>query len=203
MKRLRIPPTTRFAQRGVAAVEFALVAIVFLTVVFGTLELARIVYMFNTLADVTRSAARSAANIDWRDTTALDRARQRALYRDSPGTLPFGAPISDRHIRIDYMYLRQVTGSITMESADGVMPASPGRNRHNCQTIPYGTGTSGNDTCIRVVRVRICAPDSAECENVRYQPLFSLLPLNVPLPISTTMVNAETLGYRPGDALNL
>lgn len=191
----------RFAQRGVAAVEFAFVAIVFFLVVFGTIELARIMYMYNTLADVTRSAARAAANIDWDDTAALDRAKQHAIFRNSPGELPFGAPVTDKHILIDYMYLEQSGGTIRMKPITGSMPTCPGRNRHNCLTNPYSSSSSSADVCVRLVRARICKLNSPNCENVGYQTLFSLFDLGVPLPTSTTIVTAETLGYHSGDPI--
>lgn len=188
------------AQHGVAAVEFVLVAIVFFMIVFGIIELARIIYMYNTLADVTRSAARSAANIDWRNTTLMDQARRRAIFRDNAGGLAFGAPITDQYIRIDYFYLAKdaVSGAITMAPVSA-MPECPARNRHNCQTSPYSNGASAADTCVRLVRARICSPDSATCDRVNYQMLLPLIDLTVPLPTSTTLVTAETLGYQPGD----
>lgn len=202
MKKILAAPATRFSQHGVAATEFALVAIVFLSTVLGILELARIVYMYNTLADVTRSVARAAANIDFNDQGQLALARQRAIFRDSPGFLPFGAPISDQHIRIDYLYLRRQGGTISMEpigAAGGAMPSCPGRNRHNCLASPYSSGASAGDTCIRLVRARICRIGGATCERVTYDMLVPMLALNLPLPMSTTIVSAETLGYEPGD----
>lgn len=188
----------RRTQRGVAAVEFAVVGLVFFLAVFGAIELARIMYMYNTLADVTRSAAKAAANIDWSNTAALDRARQQAIFRTTPGELAFGAPITDRHIRIDYLYLDNQGGTVSMKPVSGSMPSCPGRNRHNCLTSPYSS-SSGADVCIRLVRARICQPGSADCQHVDYQTLFSLFSLGVPLPTSTTIVTAETLGYHSGD----
>lgn len=196
-----VRPGMQSAQRGVVAVEFAVVALVFFMVVFGAIELARIMYMYNTLADVTRTAARAAANIDWNDSTALDRAKQAAIFRDTPGQLPFGAPITDKHIRIDYLYLEQQSGTVRMKPISGAMPACPGRNRHNCLTTPYASASVSSDVCIRLVRARICKLDSADCENVNYQTLFSLFNLDVPLPTSTTIVTAETLGYHSGDPI--
>jgi len=185
----------------VAAVEFALVALLFFTVVFGTIEFARIMYMYNTLAEVTRRAARAAANIDWRETTELDLAKQHAIFRDSPGELPFGAPITDQHIRIDYLYLTQGATTTYEPISAGSMPGSPGQNRHNCLTNPYGSATSPSNTCIRIVRARICKPDT-DCEAVDYQILIPLLNLGVKLPTSTTLVSAETLGYHAGDPVS-
>lgn len=196
-------PPRRAARKGIAAVEFALVAGIFFTVVFGIVELARIMYMYNTLADVTRSAAHAAANIDWRNTAELERAKQRAVLRDTPGMLPFGAPITEQYVRIDYMALRQQGSTLVLEAIPaGQMPTCPGRNRHNCLRNPYGGSASAADTCVRLVRARICAPGSADCDHANYQtmiPLPKLMPLNVSLPVSTTIANAESLGYRPGD----
>jgi len=197
----RRAPPKRHAQHGVAAVEFALVAIVFLTVVFGMLELGRIIYMFNTLSDVTRTAARAASNIDWRNTAELNRARARAMFRDSPGELPFGAPLTDQDIQIDYLYLKKVGSAVTTEPAAS-MPASPGRNRLNCLANHYGDGADAAAVCIRLVRVRICRGAGAACAPVRYEPIFPLLRLAPYLPMSTTIVTAESLGYRPGDSMN-
>ena len=157
--------------------------------------------MYNTLAEVTRSAARAAANIDWRETTELDLAKQHAIFRDSPGELPFGAPITDQHIRIDYLYLTQGATTTYEPISAGSMPGSPGQNRHNCLTNPYGSATSPSNTCIRIVRARICKPDT-DCEAVDYQILIPLLNLGVKLPTSTTLVSAETLGYHAGDPVS-
>jgi hypothetical protein len=191
----------RSAQSGVAAVEFALVALLFFTVVFGAIEIARIMYMYNTLAEVTRSAARAAANIDWRATAELDLAKQRAILRNSPGGLPFGAPITDQYIRIDYLYLSQGATTTYQPISAAAMPGSPGRNRQNCLTNPYGSATSPSNTCIRIVRARICQPDT-DCDAVDYQVLIPLLNLGVKLPTSTALVSAETLGYHAGDPVS-
>lgn len=46
------------SQRGVAAVEFALLAVVLLTITFGATEFGRAFYQYNTLVKATRAAAR-------------------------------------------------------------------------------------------------------------------------------------------------
>lgn len=187
----------RCAQTGAAAVEFALVAVVFFMLVFGIIELARVMYMYNTLAEASRRAANAAANIDFRDSAALNRARQGAIFRDSPGALLVGDPISDQNIRIDYLYLaHQGNGTLAMTPIpSGSMPSCPARNRQNCLTNPY------DSSCIRLVRARVCESGSGACDRVPYQPLFTLIAVDFLLPSSTTIVNAETLGYSAGDAL--
>lgn len=194
-------PARRFAQTGFVAVEFSLIAILFFTFLFGIMELARIMYMYNTLAEVTRNAAKAASNIDFHNTTALNQARQRAIFRSTSGELVVGKPITDQNIRIDYMSLqRQGNGALRMQPiAAASLPACPSRNRHNCLKNPYGS------SCIRLVRVRVCRESNGNgngnCNRIPYEPLFPLVSLGVSLPDSTTIVSAETLGYRAGDAL--
>jgi Flp pilus assembly protein TadG len=193
----------RPAEKGAAAVEFAFVALLFFLLIFGILELARIMYMYNTLADVTRTAAKSAANISWSNTAALDLARQRAIFREDAGGLPFGWPVTDQNIRIDYLYLDRSGGTIAMKPVAS-LPSCPGRNHLNCLTNPYTSATTpSGGTCVRLVRVRICKSASGACEPVDYQMLMPLVDLGVKLPLSTTIVKAESLGYHPGDSMCL
>jgi hypothetical protein len=56
---------------------------------------------------------------------------------------------------------------------------------------------------VRLVRVRICKSASGACEPVDYQMLMPLVDLGVKLPLSTTIVKAESLGYHPGDSMCL
>jgi len=54
-------------ERGAAAVEFALVATVFFTLLFGVMEFGRLLYLWNTTAEATRRGARIAAVCDLND----------------------------------------------------------------------------------------------------------------------------------------
>ena len=45
---------------GVAAVEFALIASVFFTVLFGAIEVSRLLFLWNTTTEATRIGARTA-----------------------------------------------------------------------------------------------------------------------------------------------
>lgn len=47
-------------QRGLSSVEFALVAGLFMILLFGVLEFGRLMYVWNTLAEATRRGARLA-----------------------------------------------------------------------------------------------------------------------------------------------
>jgi len=177
-------------QRGVAAVEFALVAMIFFTIVFGIIEVTRALYICITLQEVTRQAAARATNTDFTDGTALQRVRERAIFRDSPGGLLFAQPISDQHINIDYLRLHRCCGTMSIERIpEASLPDSPEANHANCTRNPYG------ESCIRLVRVRVCQEGSgATCTPVPYQTLTSFLVLAFGLPRSETITQAETLG---------
>jgi Flp pilus assembly protein TadG len=67
----------RSASRGASAVEFALVSLVFFTVLFGAMEMARLLYYWNSAAEVTRLGARLAVVCDLNDSDI--KARMRGL----------------------------------------------------------------------------------------------------------------------------
>jgi hypothetical protein len=183
-------------ERGVYAVEFAIVVIVFLLLLFGVLELARSMYVVNTIQDVTRRAAHLAATANVSSTETLDLIRQRAVSRQSPGEMPLGAPITDQYVRIDFLALVADASGKTMMQRVSSVPGCPVKNRLNCMNDPNGA------SCIRFVRARICVPgDAATCTAAIYKPLSSLIPFQLRLPVSSTIVPVETLGYRPGMAV--
>ena len=63
MKRVK-SISNRKSQRGVAAVEFALIAIILFTLLFGIMEMGRILFMMNTTTEATRLGARLAVVCD-------------------------------------------------------------------------------------------------------------------------------------------
>lgn len=189
VRNLRRPAPT---QRGVAAVEFSLVAIIFFTLFFGIVEVARAMYIFNTLQEVTRRAAALAANTDFSNQAAMQRVREQALFRTSPGTLLFADPVSDQHIKIDYLRIPASASSVPVSMQ--VLPADPRANRVNCTSNPNASN------CIRLVRARVCLPsdDSEVCDRVPYQALVRLIPFMFTIPSSATVATIETLGMPPG-----
>jgi hypothetical protein len=60
-------------QRGVAAVEMAFVSTLLLMALLGTLEVGRVMFHFNTAAEGTRNAARTAAVCDLGDAQIVQR----------------------------------------------------------------------------------------------------------------------------------
>ena len=186
----------RRRQGGVFAVEFAMLAALFFLFLFAMLEVARAVYLWNMVHEITRRAARGAAVADFSDAGALQAVRAHAVLRAAPGQLPLGGGISDAYVRIDY--LSQAAGGAALAAVSvTVMPGCPQRNRINCLDDPHGA------SCIRFVRARLCVPgDGARCERVPYRPVLPLLGTMFPsgagavrLPGGTTMAVAESLGY--------
>lgn len=177
-----------------AAIEFAIVAIIFFLIVFGILEFARVMYMFNTLPEVTRRAAHAAANISFKDETNLNLARKRAVLNEANGSLPFGMPITYQNVQIAYLYLPAKAIELApVPSAS--MPDCPAQNRANCMKDPNAAN------CIRAVQVSICktGTSGSTCESVPYQSIFPVVQLSLKLPKALTIVSSETLGYRAGD----
>lgn len=174
-------------QAGTAAVEFAMVAIIFFTFVFCVIELARLLFVFNTLHEVTRRAGAAAVNAYPRDADAIDTVRQYAILRSAPGGLVLADPITDKHIRLEY--LRFDLSVIPRAS----WPNDAGANRQICMMNSHAP------TCIRFVQVRVCDPaETGQCNPVTSQMLLSLINMRVPFHRATTIVPVESLGYVPG-----
>ncbi len=185
----RQAPRSRTSQAGTAAVEFAVTALVFFLFVFGILEIARIMYVFNTLQEVTRRAAAAAVNVYPTDTTAIARIKQDAVFRSSSGELALGPPVTDSHVRIEYLaYDLSVipTGSLPTCAAD---------NQQLCMANPHSA------SCIHFVQVRVCDPDNPDtCVATQSRGMFPLVSFPIALPTAPTITPIETLGYRQGVA---
>jgi len=182
----------RTRQTGSVAVEFALVAILFFTVVFATLEIARFEFLLNTLEEVTRRAAAAAANVDYTDTTAIQKVQANAIFRNSSGPLALGAPVTADNVTIDYLSISKATWDLQHMST---LPKCPAGNRSNCMTDPDSA------SCIRFVRARVCASmdGGGGCTLLPYQPVFPFLNLSgMMLPSAETIVPAGSLGATPG-----
>lgn len=185
----RASPSRPARQRGATAVEFALGAMVFFTFVFGVIELARALYMWGTLTEVTRRAARSATNADFADPSALAAVKTHAIFGNLPGGMPLRGNITEDNLLIDYL-----NGSLVRVEP----PACPGINIINCTADPDGS------SCVRFVRVRLCQESSgATCTRVDYVPMvgadfFPGGPLQ--FPTFATVTPVSTLGHQPGSA---
>lgn len=79
-------------QKGVAAVEFAIVASLLFTLVIGIMEFGRVLYMINTGTEATRLGARLAVVCDMNDGTIIEKMRMMANF----------LPADADNIKIDY-----------------------------------------------------------------------------------------------------
>jgi Flp pilus assembly protein TadG len=175
-----IRPSDR--QRGAAAVEFAIVAMVFFLILLGILEFGRLLYLWNTTQEVTRRAARTAV-VNWMsDAAAIQRE---AIFRGgSSGTvsLPAGPELNNAAVTIRYLSAYDPTTGVTTEV--NPPPNNASDNITACLDI------ARSNSCIRYVE--------ASVSGVNYQPMAGLFAwLSIPLPISTVIMPAESMGYRP------
>ena len=170
-------------QRGVTTVEFALVAIPFFLLLLGCIEFGRLMFLWNTVQEVTRSAARQAVVTDFNDTAAMNRIKRSAIFRTDAGTLPAAPEVSDLVVNIKYLQ----SDGVTPVSA---MPLDPGANVSECLDAQ-------STVCIKFVEVNVCTGNP--CAAVAFEPmmgLFSYLGV-LTIPVSTVRMPAESLGFTP------
>lgn len=182
-------------QWGATAIEVAWLSPLFFALVFGVIELARLMFVFNTLQEVTRRAAAAAVNVDPNDTSAINSVKINAIFRTAPGSLTLAPEITDNNVRIDYLSLARASdGSLTiLPIPQASLPSSPARNRQNCMANPNGAN------CIRFVRVEVCdTANTSGCNAVKSTISYVLGNFTVNLPKATTISPSESLGYAPG-----
>ena len=195
-RRQRGGRTNRSRQIGATAVEVALLSLIFFVVVFTALELARLIYVYNTLQEVTRRAAHELVNTSPADpdSAAIVDVRRRAIFQKTGNSLALGDPVTIDHVRVDYQSLvRDPSDGTLQRVATSPLPASAAMNRKICMADPNDVG------CVRFVRVRICERGVAgTCAQINYKPAFPLIPLTLKLPTSSTVAPAESLGFQEG-----
>lgn len=178
------------AQRGAAAVEFALVAMLFLLLMFSAMEFGRLLYLWNTVQEVTRNAARQAVITDFNNTAAITAIKRSAVFRSTDGTLPASSEISNATVDIKYL---NAAGTVPT-----VMPLDPGDNIAAC------LDAARTDSCIKFVEVSVCSGNP--CLPVSFVPMISLFSQSgsystdltgLKIPLSTVRMPAESLGFRP------
>lgn len=183
-------PTHHRTEHGLVTVELALVLFTFLLLMLGTLEVARVMYVLNTVQDVTRVAARAAAVTDFSSGTQMAALRRQALFRSDDGPLPLLPELGPAQLQIEYLG-QDTNGNII----NITRPACPAANVVNCTREPHG------NSCIRLVRVSICSAMAADgtCTALRYRPMTGIVAGfdAMALPPSATVVKAESLGYVP------
>ncbi|MCQ4299418.1 pilus assembly protein [Pseudomonas songnenensis] len=102
---------SRVRQHGAYTVEFAIVGLLFFVLLFGVLEMGRLLFTVNALNESARRGARLAAVCNIQDPRIL----RRAIFNDADqsGTSPLIGNLETSHLRL--VYLNQ----------DGAQVASP------------------------------------------------------------------------------
>jgi hypothetical protein len=191
-------------QRGASAVEFGLVAIVFFVLLLGIIEFGRIFYLWNTVQEVTRRAAREAV-VRGFSTTDQNAIRGAAIFHcqlAAPGqaypssctggtfSLPWGGEeVTNLVVNLSYL-------NASMNEVQS-MPTTVEENFTACEADRNG------DDCIRFVQARVCQQQGNNCNPVEYaDPLLGFfgylgMDIKVNIPPSTVVMPAESLGFRP------
>ncbi len=175
-------------QHGAAAVEFALVAIVFFTLFLGILEFGRFMYVRNTVQEVTRRAAREAVVSDFSPGSIAAIQLDAVMSAGQAGNpaVPAAPEITSKDVQIHYFSAPGV------EIPQGSMPVSPDDNIAAC------LDPDRSDSCIRFVEAEVCAGHATPCTDpLMYQPMIAPFAfLHLAIPSSTVTMPAESLGYR-------
>jgi hypothetical protein len=182
------PSLTGRRGAGNVTVELAVVLSILLLLILGTLEVARALYLFNTVQEVTRAAARQASVTDFSDSAAVEAVKRSALFGGS--TLPLAPEIGIDNVRIEYLAQSATGAAVPLVQ----LPACPQRNLVNCALNQQG------GSCIAYVRVSICVAGGGDCTALPYRSMTGMLPrfANMRVPPAATLVKAERLGYQPG-----
>ena len=103
-----------YRQRGLASVEFAIAGLATLIILFMAIEMGRMLFTLNTLAEVTRRGARVAA-VCTVDNLAISRI---AIFNNAAtdGPSPILKKLSTNNIRVEY--LNQDGGILTGTADD-------------------------------------------------------------------------------------
>jgi len=119
MKFLSLNSNQKKHQQGVAAVEFALVAVILFTLLFGIMEMGRVLFMMNTTAEATRLGARIAVVCDRDKSVEFIKGRM----TDIANFLPFDS-INVNYV--DYPSGRTyITVGVTGVTVQSIVPLIP------------------------------------------------------------------------------
>lgn len=174
-----------FRQRGASAVEFAFIAAIFLTLLFGIVEFSRLFFNINSVQEITRSAAREQV-VRWVSAGNQATVRCRAVLAPAgcdSANFPGAIDINSSQVQLSFYntFANAVSGTSPINYSGS---ASAQTNLGNCLI--------GNTSCIRFVRATLRNPNGSLVE---FNVLAPFMPSNVfPLPGSTVIMPAEALG---------
>lgn len=183
----RLLPTMCYGlcrQRGAAVVEFALIAVVFFMLLLGIIEFGRLFFLWNTVQEVTRKAAREAIVRNF--ATEVPAIQREAIFRDgSTGEVGLLFSQEITNLRVSITYLNQ----FSPRTIATPLPAGPAENISEC--------LNASASCIRYVEAKLCVQDGEECSQVQYVPMLGWWwpGSGIHIPFSTVTMPAESLGY--------
>lgn len=178
-RNLRFP----FRQRGASIVEFAFIALMFFTLLFGIVEFSRLFFNINSVQEITRRAAREQV-VRWVSATDVVQ-RASMLQPGSTGTVYYPGAIDITNDLVQLSFYNTYANAVSQTSPINYSGSStPQTNLGNCLI--------GNANCIRFVRATL---SDANGSLVNFNVLAPFMPSNVfPLPASTVIMPAEALG---------
>lgn len=195
--------TRRSPQRGAAIVEFALVAPLFFLLLLGAMEFGRLLYLWNTVQEVTRNAARQAVVANFAPSTIATIQNSAVFSADAgPGvfSLPAAGEITNARVLIRWLNANgnEVTSKPTPEGNIAECLKEDWQN-----VVWLSPSPSSDSKCIYFVEVCVSTGSTCSAENaIPYVPmvgLFSYLGA-VKIPMSTVRMPAESLGFWPRPA---
>ncbi|MBA3442698.1 MAG: pilus assembly protein, partial [Pyrinomonadaceae bacterium] len=156
-------------ERGSSTVEFAIAGVLFFTAIFAVLELGRLLWTVNALADVTRRGARHAVlRVQTpTDTANIDKAKLYAVYGDDAANPATAKPLVDG-----------------LTTADVIVTANPDSSVNSCASPCYGTNIGSVTASIST--------------NYKFTYILPLLGGVIDLPACSTTLPSESAGQVPG-----
>ncbi|MDQ0141784.1 TadE/TadG family type IV pilus assembly protein [Cupriavidus necator] len=120
------PTGTGSRQHGATIVEFGLIAAVFFTLLLGIAEFSRVLFYWNTAAEVTRLGARMAVVCDAGDAVIKTRMRNLLpLLQNSNISLVYSPAGCDSDAATARATCQSVTVSVTGVTVNTVIPLVP------------------------------------------------------------------------------
>ncbi|NPT60070.1 TadE/TadG family type IV pilus assembly protein [Paraburkholderia elongata] len=119
----RLPGARR--QRGAAALEFALISIVFFTLLIGIMEMGRVLFYWNTAAEATRLGARMAVVCDINSSQSASNPVIAQMQQLLPILQPANVTVAYAPSGCDASSCTAVTVSVTNVTVNTVMPFMP------------------------------------------------------------------------------
>jgi Flp pilus assembly protein TadG len=123
MKTLNSRRTRR--QRGVAAIEFALISTIFFTLLIGIMEMGRVLFYWNSAAEATRLGARVAVVCDVNGSQSASNPVIKNMQQMLPILQPSNVAITYTPSGCDASSCTAVTVAITNVTVNTVVPFVP------------------------------------------------------------------------------